>query len=69
MSGLTRDGTVEPVLQDQIILGREQGQGNMIFPSSADHEQNWQPYPVDPYSAIICDDHAYILDIFCLCSL
>ena len=30
-----------------------------IFPCSADHEQDWQPYPVDPYSAI-CDDHAYI---------
>ena len=26
---------------------------------SADHEQDWQPYPVDPYSAI-CDDHTYI---------
>jgi hypothetical protein len=25
-------------------------------PSSADHEQDWQPYPVDPYSAI-CDGH------------
>ena len=30
-----------------------------IFPCSADHEQDWQPYPVDPYSAI-CDDHTYI---------
>ena len=27
--------------------------------SSADHEQGWQPYPVDRYSAI-CDDHTYI---------
>ena len=25
------------------------------FPCSADHEQDWQPYPVDPYSAIIYD--------------
>ena len=32
---------------------------NVHFPSSADHEQDWQPYPVDPYSAI-CDDHTYI---------
>ena len=25
--------------------------GNIIFPRSADHEQDcWQPYPVDPYS-------------------
>ena len=30
-----------------------------IFLCSADHEQDWQPYPVDPYSAI-CDDHTYI---------
>ena len=30
------------------------------FSCSADHEeQDWQPYPVDPYSAI-CDDHTYI---------
>ena len=29
------------------------------LPCSADHEQDWQPYPVDPYSAI-CDDHTYI---------
>ena len=25
-------------------------QGNIHFPCSADHEQDWQPYPVDPYS-------------------
>ena len=36
------------------------GQGNINFPCSADDEQDWQPYPVDPYSAI-CDDHTYIL--------
>ena len=28
------------------------GQRNINFPCSADHEQDWQPYPVDPYSAI-----------------
>ena len=50
MSRLTRDGTAEPVSRDQ-ILRRECGQGNNInFPCSADHEQDWQPYPVDPYS-------------------
>ena len=58
MSRLTRDGTAEPVSQDQ-ILRHARGQGNVHFPSSADHEQDWQPYPVDPYSAI-CDDHTYI---------
>ena len=30
------------------------------FPCSADHEQDWHHYPVDPYSAI-CDDHTYYL--------
>ena len=55
MSRLTRDGTAEPVSRDQ-ILRHARGQGNIIFPCSADHEQDWQPYPVDPYSAI-CDDH------------
>ena len=58
MSKLTRDGTAEPVSRDQ-ILRHARGQGNIIFPCSADHEQDWQPYPVDPYSAI-CDDHTYI---------
>ena len=58
MSRLTRDGTAEPVSRDQ-ILRHARGQGNIIFPCSADHEQDWQPYPVDPYSAI-CDDHTYI---------
>ena len=32
------------------ILRRERGQGNIYFPCSADHEQDWQLYPVDPYS-------------------
>ena len=50
MSRLTRDVTTETVLRDQ-ILRHEQGQGKKRFPCSADHEQDWQPYPVDPYSA------------------
>ena len=58
MSRLTRDGTAEPVSRDQ-TLRHARGQGNVHFPCSADHEQDWQPYPVDPYSAI-CDDHTYI---------
>ena len=58
MSRLTRDGTAEPVSRDK-ILRHARGQGNIHFPCSADHEQDWQPYPVDPYSAI-CDDHTYI---------
>ena len=54
MSGLTRDGAAEPVSRDR-ILRRERRQGDINFPCSADHEQDWQPYPVDPYSAI-CDE-------------
>ena len=59
MNKLTRDGTAEPVSRDQ-ILRHARGQGNVNFPCSADHEQDWQPYPVDRYSAIIYDDHIYI---------
>ena len=44
MSKLTRDGTAEPVSRGQ-ILRRERGEGTIHF---ADHEQDWQPYPVDP---------------------
>ena len=59
MGRLTRDGTAEPVSRDQ-ILRRVQGQEYIDFPCSADGEQDWQPYPVDPYSAT-CDDHTYKL--------
>ena len=58
MSRLTWDGAAEPVSRDQ-ILRHVRGQGNLHFPCSADHEQDWQPYPVDPYSAI-CDDRTYL---------
>ena len=51
MNRLTRDGTAEPISRDQ-ILRHARGQGNVHFPCSADHEQDW----LDPYSAI-CDDH------------
>ena len=40
------------------ILRHERGQGNIHFPCSADHVQDWQPYPVDPYSCYMCD-HTY----------
>ena len=58
MSRLTRDGIAEPVSRDQ-ILRHERGQGNIHFSCSADHVQDWQPYPVDPYSCDMCD-HTYI---------
>ena len=61
MSRLTRDGTAEPVSRDQ-ILRRERGQGKNHFSCSADHEQDWQPYPVDPYSCYMCA-HTYLLQL------
>ena len=51
MGRLTRNGTVEPVSRDH-ILRREREQENVHFSRSADHEQHWQSYPVDSYSAI-----------------
>ena len=51
MRRLTPDGTVEPFSRDQ-FLRRVRGQGNIHFPCSADHDQDWQPYPIDPYSAM-----------------
>ena len=58
MRRLTRDGTAERFSRDQ-ILRHERGQGNIHFSCSADHVQDWQPYPVDPYSCYMCD-HTYI---------
>ena len=63
MSRLTRDGAAEPVSRDQ-IRRRDWGQGNIHFPCLADHEQAWQPCPVDLYSAESVDHtyiHTYIL--------
>ena len=59
MSRPTRDGTAETVSRDQ-ILRRERGQENINFPCSADHEQDWQPYPVDSSCSGSCDGHTYI---------
>ena len=67
MSRLTRDGIAEPVSQD-LILRRERGPGNIHFPGSADHEQDWLPYPVDPSScyAIHMNTVSYIHTVFVL---
>ena len=54
MNRLTRDGTAEPVSRDQ-MLRRERGQGDIFFLCSGDHVQDWQPYPVDPYTCYMCD--------------
>ena len=35
---------------------------DITFPCSADHEQDWQPYPVDPYPCAICATiHSYYM--------
>ena len=62
MSRLGRDGTAELISRDQ-VLRHAREQGNINFPCLADHEQDWQPYPVDPFSAI-CDDHTYIHRVY-----
>ena len=61
MNRLMPDGTAESVSRDQIFR-RERGQGNIHFPCSVDHEQDWQPYPADPYSCYMCY-HTYINNI------
>ena len=67
MSRLTPDGTAEPVLRDQ-ILRHQRAQGNIHFPCSAELEQDWQPYPVDPYSviyyAIYDDDVIHLIGLW-----
>ena len=50
--------TAEPVSRDQMIR-RDRGQGNIHFPCSVDHEQDWQPYSVDPCSCYM-RDYTYI---------
>ena len=60
-----RDGTTEPLFSLDQIVRHVREQGNVHFPCSVDHEQDWQPYPVDPYSTI-CDDHIFAyLHILC----
>ena len=57
LSGLTQDGTADPVSRHQ-ILRRERGQRKCHLSWSADHKQDWQQYPVDSYSAGSAD-HIY----------
>ena len=52
MSRLARDSTAEPVSRDQ-ILRRERERGNINFSCSADHEQYWPPYPVNPCCKVL----------------
>ena len=61
MNRLTRDGTTEPVSRGQIPR-HERGQEKIHFPCSGDHVQDWQPYPVDPYSCY--SDHTTLVKEF-----
>ena len=61
MGKLALDGKAELVSRDQ-NLRRERGQRNIHFPCSANHEQDWQPCPVDPYSAV-SDDYTFCTNI------
>ena len=60
MGRLTRDGTAEPVSRDQILRRERRHREILYFSCSSDHEQDWQPYPIDPYSCYMCD-YTYIL--------
>ena len=64
LSRLTLDGTAETVLRGDQILRRKRGQENIHF--SADYVQDWQPYPVDPYSCYMCDN-TYLHITKCVC--
>ena len=57
---LTRDGTAEPVSRHH-ILRRKRGQGNVNFPCSADHEQDWQRYQLIYTPLYVMTMHTYIL--------
>ena len=58
MSRPTRDGMAEPVSRDK-IRRRERRRGKVNLLCSADHDQDWLPYPVDPYSAESADHTQY----------
>ena len=68
MSRLKRDGIAEPVSRDQ-ILRREWGQGNIHFPCSADHEQDWQPYSVDFLTVWVMTTGQHLQLVVCVCFL
>ena len=61
------------VYQTSVTVHKMQNRLPGNFLCSADHEQDWQPYPVDPYSCYMCD-HTYkrsavfrISDVQCVC--
>ena len=52
-------GLLSPSRKTKFSCANERGRGKKYFPCSADHEQDWQPYKVDPYSCYMCD-HIFI---------
>ena len=62
MNRLTWNGTAEPYSRDQFFW-RERGQGKFISPVQLTTRRISNP--VDPYSAIICDDHTILGVFFC----
>ena len=57
-AGAGRDGRIRLA---RPIFRREQRQGNIVFSSSFDNEQESQPYIIDLYSAM-CDVHTFKVD-------
>ena len=50
-----------PNLSRETKFSGADGDEEIIPPDSADDEQDWQPYPVDTFSAIrLYDDHTHI---------
>ena len=62
MSRLTRDGMAESSRVTK-FSGANRDRENIHFLCSVNHEQDWQPYPVDPHSTI-CNNHTYIAGTF-----
>ena len=55
-------GRLGPFREETKFSGTNSGgrEINIHFPCSTNHEQDWQPYPVDPYSCYsTCDEHTY----------
>ena len=69
MSRLTRDGMAEPVSRDQ-ILRCETGCSADLY-GLCDHDQDWQPYPVDlNYVVVVCTTNintSYACNVYTVC--
>ena len=52
MSGLTQDGTAEPVPRNQFCR-LERGREKHYFSLLSDHEQKWQPYSTWPIQTLL----------------